>query len=308
MKKVVAGEEFRVPSDAARRAVRTAVKMMEWTAESEDNMKIFTDFASRLVRKFERCFVARKSMKMEEEFMWREYHTLRTSDAFKKDWESFLRSTIGEAALPTFFQFVSHETFKELVKAKFELPEGVKYQASQITKEEENALRYVSGYVCRKVQERIKHSALAHKEAMILFICDLSGDEWDEEQGTEEWTNAIDRGGLWHVSDSTYLIFYLMEEEIRKLLIADNAKTLNADTKMRLIDAVLSNEDLLFQWSLLTATLGDEVGNIILKKLADLYITIRGFAFASSCLELYKQQHKKRTQKSKALRKKLITE
>ena len=152
----------------------------------------------------------------------------------------------------------------------------------------------MSGYVCRKVQERIKHSALAHKEAMILFICDLSGDEWDEEQGTEEWTNAIDRGGLWHVSDSTYLIFYLMEEEIRKLLIADNAKTLNAD--------------LLFQWSLLTATIGDEVGNIILKKLADLYITIRGFAFASSCLELYKQQHKKRTQKSKALRKKLITE
>ena len=50
VKKVVTGEEFRVPSDAARRAVRTAVKMMEWTAESEDNMKIFTDFATRLVR------------------------------------------------------------------------------------------------------------------------------------------------------------------------------------------------------------------------------------------------------------------
>ena len=75
------------------------------------------------------------------------------------------------------------------------------------------------------------NSSLAHKEAVILFICDLSGDEWDEEQETEEWTNAIDRGGLWHVSDSTYLIFYLMEKEIRKQLIADNAKTLNTDTK-----------------------------------------------------------------------------
>lgn len=66
---------------------------------------------------------------------------------------------------------------------------------------------------------------------MILFISDLSGDEWDETQETEEWTNAIDRGGLWHISDSTYSIFYLMEEEIRKHLMADTAKTLNAETK-----------------------------------------------------------------------------
>ncbi len=26
-----------------------------------------------------------------------------------------------------------------------------------------------------------------------MFIADLSGDEWDEAQGTEDWTNAVDR-------------------------------------------------------------------------------------------------------------------
>ena len=26
-----------------------------------------------------------------------------------------------------------------------------------------------------------------------------------EAKGNEEWTNAIDRGGLWHVSNETYL-------------------------------------------------------------------------------------------------------
>ena len=30
----------------------------------------------------------------------------------------------------------------------------------------------------------------------------------------EEWTNAIDRGGLWHVYDDTYTIFAIIEEEI----------------------------------------------------------------------------------------------
>ena len=68
----------------------------------------------------------------------------------------------------------------------------------------------------------------------MLFISDLSGDEWDEAQATEEWTNAIDRGGLWHVSDATYTIFYLMEEEIRKHLIAKCAKNYNDGMKRML--------------------------------------------------------------------------
>lgn len=76
--------------------------------------------------------------------------------------------------------------------------------------------------------KKIKSSSLPQKDDI---ISDLSGDEWDETQETEEWTNAIDRGGLWHISDSTYSIFYLMEEEIRKHLMADTAKTLNAETK-----------------------------------------------------------------------------
>lgn len=43
----------------------------------------------------------------------------------------------------------------------------------------------------------------------MIFMCNLSGDEWDEERGTVRtvrWANAIDRGGLWHVNDSTYSV------------------------------------------------------------------------------------------------------
>ncbi len=56
----------------------------------------------------------------------------------------------------------------------------------------------------------------------------FSGDESDEEQGTEQWANAIDRGGLWHINDNTYFIFYLMEEEIRKHLVISSVKMLNS--------------------------------------------------------------------------------
>ncbi len=37
-----------------------------------------------------------------------------------------------------------------------------------------------------------------------------------------------------------------------------------------------------------------------------MYLTVRGFSFASSCLELYKQQNRTQLQKSKGLRRKLI--
>ena len=149
-------------------------------------------------------------------------------------------------------------------------------------------------------------SSHPHKEDMILFISDFSGDEWDEACGTEEWTNAIYRGGLWHIKDNTYTIFYLIEEEIRSHFKAQAAKTLKTDTKQNILNAIFCNEDISFQWSLLALTIDDNLGMEIFQKIVN-YVSIRGFSFASSCLELYKQEHKKNMQKSKSLRRKLAT-
>ena len=41
---------------------------------------------------------------------------------------------------------------------------------------------------------------------MLIFMTELSGDEIDEEKGTEAWTNDIDRGGLWQVNDTAYTL------------------------------------------------------------------------------------------------------
>ena len=64
----------------------------------------------------------------------------------------------------------------------------------------------MSGHVCRKVQQKISSSSFPNKD-MILFIVDLSGDEFGHGgmfNGTEAWIDAIDRGGLWHVNNGTY--------------------------------------------------------------------------------------------------------
>ena len=64
-----------------------------------------------------------------------------------------------------------------------------------LTREEENSLRYMAS------------------------LMKLNGDEDDEERGTEDWTNALDRGGLWHVSDTAYNLFYAIEEEVQQHLL-----------------------------------------------------------------------------------------
>lgn len=73
------------------------------------------------------------------------------------------------------------------------------------------------------------------------------------------------------------------------------------------MDAVLANEELLFQWTIVSADVDDDIASEVLKRLGKLYLTVRGFAFASSCLEMYKMRHKQQLQKSKGLRRKVAT-
>jgi len=51
---------------------------------------------------------------------------------------------------------------------------------------------------------------------------------------------------------------------------------------------ILSDEDLVFQWCFVVGTVVDiELSEVLLKQIAELYLTVRGNAFASSCVEFY---------------------
>ena len=59
---------------------------------------------------------------------------------------------------------------------------------------------------------------------------------------------------------------------------------------------------LAFSWCLLAATIDNPVAKTLLEKIVRLYVTVRGFAFSTSWLEMYKQTH---LQKKKALRREI---
>lgn len=136
---------------------------------------------------------------------------------------------------------------------------------------EENALRYVSSYICHTVQRKITKSSLPHKEEMMLFCDELCGDKGDEKQGAEDWTNAIDQGGLRHIiNDYTYTVIE------RRHLKVSALKELNDTTKGRIIDseALLKNDELLFQWTTEQQQMLMTVGMEVLWRIVELFVDL----------------------------------
>ncbi len=62
----------------------------------------------------------------------------------------------GKSAIPTFCQFVTNEFFKEIIKLKHPFDRKGSEASHVISMEHKNALRYVAGHVCRKVQRQLR--------------------------------------------------------------------------------------------------------------------------------------------------------
>ena len=70
---------------------------------------------------------------------------------------------------------------------------------------------------------------------------------------------------------------------------------------------MMHSKEVLFQWCLFGADLDNTEGKELLEMIAKLYVTTRGFSFASSGVELFKEENKKTLQKRKGIRKELFT-
>ena len=131
---------------------------------------------------------------------------------------------------------------------------------------------------------------------------ELVKDQDTEQHGIDEhWTHLIDRGGLWHIKETTYQLFSAIEDAIRnilKLLVHPSALS-----KLEVMQRVTS-DDVLFYWLIVSADFeidDHEVHTILLEKIVELYVTVRGFSLASGWFEQYKQRIKQSTEQIESL-------
>ena len=94
-----------------------------------------------------------------------------------------------------------------------------------------------------------------------------------------------------------------MEILVRKIFHKDNIQNITPETKNKLLNSILHDEDVTFTWYNLMEEVEVHEADTLLNMVVDLYITIRGHWFAKTCVEKYKQDNKESIQKSKSLRK-----
>ena len=278
---VLADESFKLPSPIAADALSTAQKL---AASFGTNQQLISKFAEKLVRTLMPTFESKaSSCKVRREKMWRKYHSIRTSE-YKALWEQ-LQKTINSVASPTFYQYATDVIFRELIQEQFPLPSENAEQddpSAVISYQESNVLRYVSGYVCHALTVRVKSSNHPPKKELVLCLGDLTTDEQDEQlSNTADWTKLIDRGGLVHVNDNTYMLFHSMELEVRKHLKSGVTST----QKKQIVESVCQNDDVLFYWCMLAVESEDAVAEVLLRMLVELFVNLRGFAFTSTWME-----------------------
>ena len=178
---------------------------------------------------------------------------MSTSPTIHNSWATFLQQSICPNPGPTCYQHVTQNIFINLINRTYSTTTHPTLTTSteSLTKIEENALQYVTGYICQTIISQLMKSKHEHKQ-ILLFMSDTSGFEMDLDKETETWTNFFgSRGNIYHVSDKTHNLFYHMELELCKYFNL-RASVMEANSKPFIIKKISDNNKVLHQWHTLT--------------------------------------------------------
>lgn len=310
---VLNDESFKINSPATVKTRKAAESFLEWCLK-DDNKDKLDIFTKQISKNLKDVIVSSKtkSLHYNKDKIWRGYFLLRTSESFIKQWTTFL-ATCTVPVEPVLYQHLTDILFRRFIHEHFEILHLEQGTSSEITHHEGNALRYAAGYVCRHLRKKIERENSEIKEELVLCLMELTKNRNSEEGcGTdEEWTNMIDRGGLWHVKETTFKLFCAIEDEVRMHLETLTGKTAagkSVQGKAEIIRDITKSDDVQFYWLIATADFeidDSEITDVLLYKIVELFLTIRGFSHTSTWMERYKQSTKEATQRSKSLRREL---
>ena len=297
-----------LPSDCAKTTVDTAKTVLTWAATHKSEVQRFEE---SLVSSLDSCLKhARvKSEKINRERMWCAYHHLRTSDRYISDWETFLQA-VGISKGPVMlYQCIGDHVFKQLIRFHFPVreTEDACILKSALTYMEMNAIRYAAGYIPRSLDKTLSKSSHPLKRDLRLCLGQLVDDN-DEDpclDDSKDWMHKINRGGLINVNNDTYELFIAMEQKLRMHIASMEAKKEIPCFTEKTKEEIMMDPNVQFIWHLLSTEWEEEIRNTLLKMIISEWVKIRGFSFASSWIEKYKDAQKITIQKSKGLRKQL---
>lgn len=274
----------------------------------------FLKFSHDMINALSSCFktVTRcRSTATKRDRLWRAYHETATEEV-PSMWVQLCSNLNIVEKDPLLIQSVARLIFEDLLKEYFGCSEinvpGPRTvdAGSEFTKDELNALRYACGYVAHKLLKKYekRKSEKSDQFEMCLGQMAVAGDSTDFTLYTSQWLDLVNRGGLFPLNDESFRCFCAVETVVRKTLPSLYRSGSTQTIKQTVIDAVKSNDDVIFYWNLIAQDIDEEEQSLeLLVEIVDLWVTVRGFSLASHWLEVYKTATKTLTKKSTGLRK-----
>ena len=259
---------------------------------------------SGVISALQSCFSGRvKSTKSMKVKVQKNFHMVRVG-SLPTIWEKVTADAGIPPLLALEFQSVSRHLFNYMMVEYFkaEHTQGSDTHEVTLLAEEENIVRYASGYVAMKLGKKFKkqNGEKASQFMECLTRMSVMGDDSSFYNYTKQWVKSVNRGGLFLVGDSTFSFFKSM---VQKLLPDHLSKS---GDKKSLINTIVSDSDVEFNWCMLSVDIRDEEDAMeLLRMVVESWVTMRGFVLTSMWTEEYKRATAKNVKKGKSLRKEL---
>ena len=156
--------------------------------------------------------------------------------------------------------------------------------ARQLSFVEENAVRYTTGYIIRKLEKKYSQKITQENIECLRALREMAGKLSTQNTSaysqSSKWSRLADRGGLYHVEDVVFELLITLKHIIDKeltVIFTAKGKGIEKVKKEKLL-WICDVEDVQFLWCMVSPTTieSDEVCQCLLKEIAYLWITTRG--------------------------------
>ena len=176
-------------------------------------------------------------------------------------------------AKPMFYQTCTSILYDNIIKTKFPVPDATQLPPEMFSFEEENAVRYVGGYVV---------AALKKRETDIEILAGLDhltekNAEAISKGNSATWIQEVTRGGgLILITEEAQDVFISIEACTKVNITLNKAHTLDDTTRHHLKNDLYADSDVQFYWFLtgITLKIDDLKAEELLKLCIDQWISV----------------------------------
>ena len=274
--------------------------------------------AERLIEKLCWCLTVKKKLPSAvEAAIWTNFHHVRQSGCLCEHWDGVVTRAVPqkmEDDSHLCLQLLLDVLMKELISRKAR-PSAACLATPTINHHEENAVRYMAGYVAVKLTRRYSRKTRNNelKLKWQLFVDVLNKLKAQNQPGnpdslfeyTKEWSELIDRGGLYHIDDRAYQLFKEIELLTRKFLNSRSISAFKAGENLTdtILSGIFESYKVFIFWEEISSSIPlkfEKYSVELLYEVCKLWVTIRGHAFAREWTSKFEQKYTKSLRKDLA--------